>query len=184
MVVNYILNIIGVNTAAKDEEGFKNALICIVVGIIAVVVSAIFSKNVTLATICSIVSKVCEILVFWFCISGIINLAEELRDNNVRNKATSLIKLIIGMYAVSIVLAIINAFVTFKPFLENVISVAAAVLSIIAYIMYLSLLSSAKRMLSVALVLWRDSRPCSLPVRLVWSKRSVAWTCWWISFPT
>ena len=148
LVISFILNILGVSHASKDEEGFKSALIAIIVGIIAAVVGAIFSKNLTLAAICDIVSKICEILVFWFCISGIINLAEKLRDNNVRNKAESLVKLIIGMYAVGIVLAIINAFVTFKHFLENVISVAAAVLSIIAYIMYLSLLSSAKRMLA------------------------------------
>lgn len=148
MVISFILNILGVSHASKDEEGFKSALIAIIVGIVAVVVSAIFSKNVTLATICSIVSKICEILVFWFCISGIINLAEKLRDNNVRNKAESLIKLIVGMYAIGIVLAIINAFVTFAPFIENVINVAAAVCSIIAYFMYLSLLSSAKKMLA------------------------------------
>ena len=148
MIVSYILNIIGVGNAAKDERGFRSAMIAIIIGIVASIVAGIFSKNEVVCLLAQLVSKICDVMVFWFCIGGIRNLADKMNDRNIANKADSFIKLIIGIYVVGIVLAIIGSFVKAGGFLDGFIDVAGAVCSIIAYLSYLSLLKGARDMLA------------------------------------
>ena len=148
MIVSYILNIIGVGNAAKDESGFRSAMIAIIIGIVASIVAGIFSNKEVVCLLAQLVSKICDIMVFWFCIGGIRNLADKMNDRNIANKADSFTKLIIGIYVAGIVLAIIGSFVKVGGFLDGFIDVAGAVCSIVAYLSYLSLLSGAKDMLA------------------------------------
>lgn len=148
MIVSYILNIIGVGNAAKDESGFRSAMIAIIIGIVASIVAGIFSNKEVVCLLAQLVSKICDIMVFWFCIGGIRNLADKMNDRNIANKADSFTKLIIGIYVVGIVLAIIGSFVKAGGFLDGFIDVAGAVCSIIAYLSYLSLLKGARDMLA------------------------------------
>ena len=148
MIVSYVLNIIGVGNAAKDEDGFRSAMIAIIIGIIASIVAGIFSNKEVVCLLAQLVSKICDIMVFWFCIGGIRNLADKMNDRNIANKADSFTKLIIGIYVAGIVLAIIGSFVKAGGFLDGFIDVAGAVCSIIAYLSYLSLLKGARDMLA------------------------------------
>ena len=148
MIVSYILNIVGVGNAAKDEVGFRSAMIAIIIGIVASIVSGIFANKEIVCLLAQLVSRVCDIMVFWFCISGISNLADKMNDRAVANKADSFTKLIIGIYVAGIVLAIIGSFVKSGGFLDGFIDVAGSVCSIVAYLSYLSLLKGAKDMLA------------------------------------
>lgn len=148
MIVSYILNIVGVGNAAKDESGFRSAMIAIIIGIVASIVAGIFSNKEVVCLLAQLVSKICDIMVFWFCIGGIRNLADKMNDRNIANKADSFTKLIIGIYVAGIVLAIIGSFVKAGGFLDGFIDVAGAVCSIIAYLSYLSLLKGARDMLA------------------------------------
>ena len=148
MIVSYILNIIGVGNAAKDESGFRSAMIAIIIGIVASIVAGIFSNKEVVCLLAQLVSKICDIMVFWFCIGGIRNLADKMNDRNIANKADSFTKLIIGIYVVGIVLAIIGSFVKAGGFLDGFIDVAGSICSIIAYLSYLSLLKGARDMLA------------------------------------
>jgi hypothetical protein len=148
MIVSYILNIIGVGNAAKDESGFRSAMIAIIIGIVASIVAGIFSNKEVVCLLAQLVSKICDIMVFWFCIGGIRNLADKMNDRNIANKADSFTKLIIGIYIAGIVLAIIGSFVKAGGFLDGFIDVAGAVCSIVAYLSYLSLLKGARDMLA------------------------------------
>ena len=148
MIVSYILNIIGVGNAAKDESGFRSAMIAIIIGIVASIVAGIFSNKEVVCLLAQLVSKICDVMVFWFCIGGIRNLADKMNDRNIANKADSFTKLIIGIYVAGIVLAIIGSFVKAGGFLDGFIDVAGAVCSIIAYLSYLSLLKGARDMLA------------------------------------
>lgn len=147
MIVSYILNIIGVGNAAKDESGFRSAMIAIIIGIVASIVAGIFSNKEVVCLLAQLVSKICDIMVFWFCIGGIRNLADKMNDRNIANKADSFTKLIIGIYVVGIVLAIIGSFVK-TGFMDGFIDVAGSICSIIAYLSYLSLLKGARDMLA------------------------------------
>jgi hypothetical protein len=148
MIVSYILNIIGVGNAAKDESGFRSAMIAIIIGIVASIVAGIFSNKEVVCLLAQLVSKICDIMVFWFCIGGIRNLADKMNDRNIASKADSFTKLIIGIYVAGIVLAIIGSFVKVGGFLDGFIDVAGAVCSIVAYLSYLSLLKGARDMLA------------------------------------
>ena len=148
MIVSYILNIVGVGNAAKDESGFRSAMIAIIIGIVASIVAGIFSNKEVVCLLAQLVSKICDIMVFWFCIGGIRNLADKMNDRNIANKADSFTKLIIGIYVAGIVLAIIGSFVKAGGFLDGFIDVAGAVCSIVAYLSYLSLLKGARDMLA------------------------------------
>ena len=148
MLVSYILNIIGVGNAAKDESGFRSAMIAIIIGIVASIVAGIFANKEVVCLIAQLVSRICDVMVFWFCIGGIRNLAVKMNDRNIANKADSFTKLIIGIYIAGIVLAIIGSFVKVGGFLDGFIDVAASVCSIVAYLSYLALLRDAKDMLA------------------------------------
>ena len=148
MIVSYILNIIGVGNAAKDESGFRSAMIAIIIGIVASIVAGIFSNKEVVCLLAQLVSKICDIMVFWFCIGGIRNLADKMNDRVIADKADSFTKLIIGIYVAGIVLAIIGSIVKAGGFLDGFIDVAGAVCSIIAYLSYLSLLKGARDMLA------------------------------------
>ena len=148
MLASFIINIIGVGNASEDEPAFKTAMIFIVVGILCSIIGGIFAGNEVINSIATIVSRVSEILVFWFCIKGISNLAAALGGSSVYEGADSLAKLIFGVYAVVIILTLVTAFVSLPVFLTSIISIVTSVCMIAAYFMYLSLLSRAKRMLS------------------------------------
>ena len=150
LIISFILNIVGVNNASKDEDAFKSAMIAIIVGIIASVLASIFSGKEVINMICTAVSKICELLVTWYCVTGIGNLAVKLGDSAVKEKADNIIKIIMATYIISIICTIIAAIFTgkFMTNLASVLSIIAAVFSIATYIMYLSLLSKGKKMLN------------------------------------
>lgn len=150
ILAGFIINIIGVSNASHDEPAFKTALLFIVLGILCSIVGSIFAGNPVIYSIALIVSRISEILVFWFCINGISNLAVALKNNEIYERADSLAKLILGVYIVVIVLTIVNAFVVLPIFINGIISIVTSVCMIVAYFMYLSLLGGAKRMLSVS----------------------------------
>ena len=148
MIISYVLNIIGVGNAAKDEDGFRSAMIAIIIGIIASIVAGIFSNKEVVCLIAMLFSRICDILVFWFCIGGIRSLADRMNDRAIANKADSFIRMIIGLYIAGILLAIIGSFVKVGGFLDGAIDVAGAICSIVAYLSYMSLLKGAKEMLA------------------------------------
>ena len=148
MLASFIINIIGVGNASKDDPAFRTAMIFIVVGLLCSIIGSFFAGNPVIYSITTIVSRISEILVFWFCINGISNLAAALGNNTVYEKADSLAKLILGVYVVVIILTIITSFVALPALLVGIITIITSVCMIVAYFMYLSLLSRAKRMLS------------------------------------
>ena len=79
ILAGFIINIIGVSNASHDEPAFKTALLFIVLGILCSIVGSIFAGNPVIYSIALIVSRISEILVFWFCINGISNLAVALK---------------------------------------------------------------------------------------------------------
>lgn len=147
-VVSFIMYIIGVVNASKDESSFKTALYAILVGIIAGLVGGIFSGNLVIYGLASVVSKFCELIALFFCIGGIGNLAVSLQNEEIANKATTLVKFICAVIIIGIIISVIVTFVPIPATLASILSIVSSVCSIISYIMYLFLLSGAKNMLS------------------------------------
>ena len=150
MLISFIVYIMGVTCAARDEQSFHTAMIAILAGIITSVVGTIFAGNVVISCIATIVSHVCEIVAFVFCITGIRHLAEAIGDNRVAEKSDKLLKLIIAVYVISIALTAATSFAAPSGILSSILSVVASICAVVAYFMYLFLLGDAKKMLAAA----------------------------------
>lgn len=149
-IIAFIMNIVGISNASKDEAAFKTALICVIVGIIASVIGSFFMKKTVLYSICNTVSSVAGLLVTVFVITGIIKLADQLNNAEVSNKGSNVLKMIIVVN----VLAIIAGFIVIilggqtASVVAGILALVAAVLNVVQYIMFLTYLAKAKVMLA------------------------------------
>ena len=70
-IVSFFLNLLGIISASKDDEGFKNALYMVIIGIIASIVASILkTKHPTIAGYFETINDVSELFVFYYVISG------------------------------------------------------------------------------------------------------------------
>lgn len=158
-LIAFILQIVGVSKARKDEPMFKRALIFILLGIISTAVCSIignfsdFAASVwgdLINVFFSNLSKIATILVTYFIIVGIISLAEQIGNESVAKKGKAVINLIMTILVLSL-LATITASVFpqsgTNTIIAAVLTLAAAVIEFIALIIYLLFLGKAKKML-------------------------------------
>lgn len=148
-IVAFIMSIVGISNASKDEPTFKTALICVIVGIIGSLVASIFSGNAVVSAIGSLVTNVANLFVTIFVITGIIRLADQLNNAEVGNKGNNILKMIIAISVLAIIANLIVLIMGGRiSVVAGIIAIVAAVLEIVQYIMYLSFLSNAKAMLA------------------------------------
>ncbi len=149
-IISFIIEIIGVSNASKDEGSFKIALYLIIASIVVTVVSGIFSKNETVSGICTVLGDVIRLAITIMIIEGIRHLAAILNDSDMENRGTNLFKVIIVIYALIILARIISLIFsgTGSKVLSGILVFGAGILSIIQYILYLIYLSKARKMLA------------------------------------
>ncbi len=148
-IVAFIMSIVGISNASKDEPTFKTALICVIVGIVGSLVASIFSGNAVVSSIGSLVTNVANLFVTIFVITGIIRLADQLNNAEVGNKGNNILKMIIAISVLAIIANLIVLIMGGRvSVVAGIIAIVAAVLEIVQYIMYLSFLSNAKAMLA------------------------------------
>ena len=150
LVIGGILNIVGVNRAAKDEPAFRNALIALVVGGIARIVRYAFSTNQLVSDIFNYVSMATQILSSYYICTGVINLGDRLADADVSARGKKVRTLLLVLWLVS---AALNRLAVLFRGSASMLTVLAAVaivsslVSIVAYFLYLGFLGRAKKML-------------------------------------
>ena len=151
-LIAFIMQIVGIVNAKKDEESFKSALICLIIGIIAPIVGALFARvSPVITSLCASVGNLMGLFVTIFIISGIIKLADQLNRGDVSTKGSNILKIIIVIAAISLILSIVSSFMltnTAVLVIAMILLAISLVLSIIQYIMFLTLLSQAKKMLN------------------------------------
>ena len=151
LIIAAILNIMGVNRASKDEPAFKDALIALIIGIVANIVVSAFNGNATVSSIGKSVANVMEILASYYICTGVINLADRLNDRAVSASGKKVRSILMGIW---IAAAILNALTTLFGTNETMqviigsAAIVAGIISIVAYFLYISLLGKAKRMLA------------------------------------
>jgi hypothetical protein len=146
LIIAFIMNIVGINKAKLDEASFNTALIFVLVGIIASALGAIFKEGSFLQELFTIVNSVASILITYYVIKGIQNLAQQLGDKSMVEKGDNVIKLICVVYAISLVATILGSFV-FTSVAGAVVSIIGSVVSIVQYILYMTFLAQAVKML-------------------------------------
>ena len=150
VLVAFLFKFFGISKASIDEQDFKKAMALLVIGFVASIVhSAVDGRIEVVAEIANIITNVCELLVTIFIISGIKSLAEKVNDRHVFDMCNRTYKLIIAVYVLIIALTVVALFVTNETMavIAGLIALAIAILAIVAYIVFLSLLNNARKML-------------------------------------
>ena len=152
-IIAFIMNIIGISNASKDEENFKSALLFLILGLVAKAASITIGRFVNDAAVATgmldSASSLLNIFVTIFVISGIVKLADRLNRGDISAKGTNVLKILIAVNVLSLIASFV-ASVMGGPVASGVslvLAIVSAVLSLVQYIMYLSLLGKAKKML-------------------------------------
>ena len=148
--VAFILDLVGLSRASRDEKSFKNALVLTLLGIIVSVVAGAFSKNATLNGIFTTVSDLINVAVFVMVVRGIMNLARRLSREDMQKKGGRLIKMMAAVYVIAVVVGLIGTLMQRNPTtltIASILLLAGAVLEIIVFLSYFGYLGKAVKML-------------------------------------
>ena len=149
-IIALILMIVGTIQTAKDEPSFKMIIYLAVLNIIVAIIAALFSGNQFVNNLAngfnSVVSFITSILV----VIGVANLARQLLNTELAEKCAKLLRVIIWVGMLSLMTRFFSIFWGSKVALVIIIflGIISIILSIIQYILYLSMLSKAKKILA------------------------------------
>ena len=151
MIVGAIINIVGLVQAGKDEPFFKYALYAMIIYfVVSLIISIALSASGSAKDYASNGGTLLNLIVNVLVIQGIINLANAKQDAKVASKGLLIFKLIIVVTVLEIIVSIIVAATqnTVAATIAIVLTLVALILGIARYIIYLSMLSNAKKMLA------------------------------------
>lgn len=147
-VIAFIMQLRGLNTAALDEPKFKTALMFVLLGIAGSILSGISSEKLAfLKDIGTIVTNVSSIFITYYVIEGVSSLAKQYGNEAIIKKGKTIMYMIAGVYVCSLIATILSSFVL-DGTAAAVVSLIASILTLIQYILYLTFLSDAKKMLA------------------------------------
>ncbi len=148
-IIALVMTISGINRASRDEPAFKLALAAVIVNIVVAAVGAAIKDNPTVSHLISVVNSVAQMLAAYFVVRGIMNLADQLSDGEMVADGRRTLTLILIAFAVSAAFSVVGNFFFSEATtpVASILLIASAVLSVVQYVVYLTYLSKAKRML-------------------------------------
>ena len=145
-IIAFILNLVGLVQAQKDEGGFKIALVFTLICIgLSIVSSILNTSNPSVASWMSFVVTIFELAVFEYVVLGIMSLSKQLGNQSMEAFGAKIRMIISILY---IVLLIIRLFGNLNAGFGAVMGIIGAILELIVYIAYLIYLAKAKNMLA------------------------------------
>ena len=147
---SFILNLVGILQAKKDENNFSYAFVFVIIPIITSVFAAIFSKNSYVQSISDGVRNICEVIVMIMIIGGIRELANKLGRQDMVNSANRAYRIITAVYVLLIIARVIEVVFDFLPMMvtaAGILSIIAGVLNIVAHVYYFVFLGRGVKML-------------------------------------
>ncbi len=148
-IVSFILQLVGLSQAGKDEKNFKNALLAALAGIVISILASAFAKNAFLTGLFGMLRTVCNLLITLMVINGIINLARKLGNEDIERKGGNILRILVLVYVITAVIELLSGIFgknAVRP-ITGVLSVVAGIFAVLATIFYISLLSKARKML-------------------------------------
>ena len=150
-IIAFILNIVGISKASKDEESFRMALFAVIGGIILSVIGTAFNNvNGYVSSIMQALQVVADLLVLLYVIQGIRYLSLKLNRPDIDQKGQNLFKIIfivlVLQFIARIVVIIFGGMAA--SITAAILALIAVILSVIEYILYLAFLAKAKKMLA------------------------------------
>ncbi len=149
-IVAFILQLVGLNAAGKDENRFRQGFIIAIVGIVVSLLQTVFAKNALLSGVFEVISSVISPVITYLCIDGIINIAKKLGNDEMAERGTKLFKIIIAIYAIVIIVKLIETIFSSGEVVKaisGVLAIVAGILTIVALVTYLKYLGRAVKML-------------------------------------
>ena len=147
-VIAFIMQLVGIVNASKDEGAFKISLFAVIASIVFTIIGGFFPQTSIVSKIFSALTTLSQLFVTVFIIQGIINLAKKIGNSAVEKKGNTLLKIIACIYIISVIIYIVTGIIGGAPIIANVLSIGSSVLQIVAYLLFLSVLSNAKKMLA------------------------------------
>ena len=156
-VIAFILQIVGLVQASRDERAFKGVILLTVFGIIVSVIGAFFSKDSFINSLSTTINSVVSVISIILIILGIGNMSLRLERQDMIERGGRIIRIIVWLAIISIIMNLISIFlpqnIDDASDLAKVIilslTVIALMLNIAEYVLYLSFLSKTKKMLNV-----------------------------------
>ena len=147
MLVSYFMNLIGVINASKDDEVFKMALWALLASIAFGVVAAILeNSNAKVASWLKVPSTLFELVVTIYVLEGIGNLARNLGKNDIADLSKQCRTWMMYALVLSAAAEVFVALGTTGSALNTTSGIAASLLGIVAYVVYLRVLNKARLM--------------------------------------
>ena len=150
-IIAFIMNLLGIIQARKDEAKFTYALYAVIGGIIASLVQSAFPDNSLVIGIANTFASICSALATFYVIEGILSLAEQLGNDDMIAKGKRARTIVVTLWLIVVILQLLGTFFgtgnETLVVVESVLVLSAGVLSIILFFVYLSYLSKARVML-------------------------------------
>ena len=155
-VVAFVMNIIGIKNASLDEAVFKKAMLWVLISLASSFAEALLQERYSqAASFVEIITHISNLLVTIYVIRGIISLAEKLKNSRVRELGEKTIRRYLTVEIISIILTVISLVLGTSieemnyvaATVVSVLGIAALVISIAAYFIYLKTLKQAVKML-------------------------------------
>lgn len=145
-IIALILNIVGLNTAKKDETNFSNAFVMTLIALAISVISAfVMSANPPLGSWMKFFSTLLELLAFEYVVRGVIVLADNLHDKGMADFGRKMrILITIGYFAV----LVIDLWGNSTTDVGSVITLVGSIIELVVYVMYVIFLARTKKMLA------------------------------------
>ena len=142
-IIAFILQMIGIKQAKKDEPLFRPAFIFAVAGIAATIVYAITSG--TFSNLFAGINEVTNLLVTVYIILSVYSIALSLNAPKVlkAGKITTVVVCIVFAFAVGA-----RVITIFYPVTDLFLDIFCSALDLISYLMFLTYIGSAKKMLT------------------------------------
>lgn len=144
-IIAFILEIVGLNAGGKDEPQFKTALSFAVAGVVVQALASFVPAEIVQKFADTFV-PVAQVLLIYYVVVAIRSLAEKLDDSELARKAKSVIIIVYVTFGVQILAKVFSKFVLTGK-VAIIIEIVGLVLEIVQFIVYLSYLSKAKKML-------------------------------------
>ncbi len=149
-LVAFVLNLVGLINAHKDDAAFRIALLVTVLGIVASAISAIWSNNQVLNKWMDTALTIFSMLASYYVLTGIANLADKYPDPATKALALKSRTLVEGSFCATALFKLIISIFKIQDgsTISTILSVVALLPELVSYILYLRALSKGKQMLA------------------------------------
>ena len=148
-IVSVIIKFIGIFNASRDERAFKSVIYLTLINLGVAILAACFSGIPFFNNLSNIVTDLVEFIVSLLIILGIGKLALQLNNPEIIQKCGTLFRLILWIGLLSLFMSFFSIFLPSQAayVIILILRILSIVLSVVQYILYLSLLVKAKKML-------------------------------------